>query len=73
MRLRLWLFVLAFTVAIAAAVSTGGFGPVKAQGPLTLSADIQQRLIALKPLRGPGIDREVFNGKPILVTYFASW
>ena len=73
MRLRLWFFLVALTVG--AAVAGGGFSGVKAQGqsPLTLSAEIQQRLIALKPLRGPGIDREVFNGKPLLVVYFASW
>ena len=40
---------------------------------LVLDQRIQEALIAAKPVRGPGVDKDVFNGKPTLVTFFASW
>ena len=30
-------------------------------------------MIAAESVRGTGIDRKLFNGKPVLVVYFASW
>ena len=47
--------------------------PAQAQNKITLTQEIKQRLIDAPPLRGDGVTREAFNGKPILVTFFASW
>ena len=40
---------------------------------LELTPQVQDGLIAAEPVRGPGVDRELFNGKPVLVVFFASW
>ena len=40
---------------------------------LALTKRVQDGLIAAEPVRGPGVDRELFNGKPVLVVFFASW
>lgn len=40
---------------------------------LTLNDDIQSTLMAAQPVRGQAIDKQIFNGKPVLVTFFASW
>ena len=34
---------------------------------------IKSALAAAKPVRGNAVDREMFNGKPLLVVFFASW
>lgn len=47
--------------------------PAQAQNKITLTPEIKQRLIDAPPLRGDGVTREAFNGKPVLVTFFASW
>jgi hypothetical protein len=38
-----------------------------------LSKKVQDALIAAEPVRGPKADRQLFNGKPVLVVFFASW
>ncbi len=38
-----------------------------------LSEKVQEALTAAEPVRGPKVDRELFNGKPVLVVFFASW
>lgn len=40
---------------------------------LELNKQVQDGLIAAEAVRGPGVDRELFNGKPVLVVFFASW
>jgi hypothetical protein len=65
-----WLAVLAIALIGAAAVPPS---PARAAPPLKLTGDVQDRLMALAPLHGPGIDRSLFDGRPILVTFFASW
>jgi len=40
---------------------------------LALTKRVQDGLIAAEPVRGPGVDRELFNGKPVLVVFFSSW
>jgi len=40
---------------------------------LELNKQVQGGLIAAQPVRGPGVDRQLFNGKPVLVVFFASW
>ena len=40
---------------------------------IALDERVQDGLIAAEPVRGPGVDRQLFNGKPVLVVFFASW
>ena len=40
---------------------------------LEFTKRVQDGLIAAEPIRGPGVDRELFNGKPGFVVFFASW
>ena len=63
------LFLLA---AFGASVLTAA-APAKANKDLVLTPSIQAELMAAKPVRGKGVDRETFNGKPVLVVFFASW
>jgi large-conductance mechanosensitive channel len=38
-----------------------------------LSDSVKATLIAAKPVQGAGVKDEAFNGRPVLVTFFASW
>lgn len=40
---------------------------------IELNKQVQDGLIAAEAVRGPGVDRQLFNGKPVLVVFFASW
>ncbi len=43
-------------------------------GPaIALDERVRDGLIAAQPVSGPGVDRELFDGKPVLVVFFASW
>jgi len=44
-----------------------------ADGKVVLTAVSKKTLLALKPLRDQGVDRALFDGKPLLVAFFASW
>jgi hypothetical protein len=46
---------------------------LKASEAIELTEQVQNGLIAAKPVRGQGVDRQLFNGKPVLVVFFASW
>jgi hypothetical protein len=46
---------------------------LNASEALELNERVQAGLIAAKPLRGQGVNRQLFNGKPVLVVFFASW
>lgn len=63
---------LSFLGLILAAFVLAGV-PAQAQNKITLTDGIKQRLIDAPPLKGDGVTREAFNGKPVLVTFFASW
>ncbi len=47
--------------------------PVQAGPNLSLSEEVKAGLLAGEPVLGRGVGRETFNGKPVLVTFFASW
>ena len=51
------------------------FGTVQsnANPGVQLTDGIKSALAAAKPVRGDAVDREMFNGKPLLVVFFASW
>ena len=40
---------------------------------LTLSKEIKKILINATPILGKKVTRSNFDGKPILITFFASW
>ena len=48
-------------------------GPSMAADKVTLTPDVRQRLLALEPLRTAPADRALFDGRPLLVVFFASW
>lgn len=47
--------------------------PAAANSNLSLTESVKAGLMAAKPVKGNAVDREMFNGKPILVVFFASW
>jgi hypothetical protein len=51
---------------IMAASATAGPG-------LSLSESVKTGLIAAQPVLGKKVGQETFDGKPVLVTFFASW
>ncbi len=40
---------------------------------VSLSTGVKQAIAAAAPLRPPAEDRELFDGRPLLVVFFASW
>ena len=61
-----------FAAALGIAVFT--FQPqAEANQGLVLTDDVKQALIGAKPISNRNVDRETFDGKPVLVTFFASW
>ncbi len=40
---------------------------------LNLSKNIKEILLQAKPVLGKKVSQKTFNGKPILITFFASW
>jgi hypothetical protein len=72
MRTRRWF--IAFAVLMLGLAGAGLFPPVAVgETPVTLTPEIQSRLIAAEPIQGRRVDRQMFNGKPVIVTFFASW
>ena len=61
------------SLILAAFVLASAPASAQAQNKITLTQEIKQRLIDAPPLKGDGVTREAFNGKPVLVTFFASW
>lgn len=45
--------------------------PAAARGPEVLTAEVKDHLASLAPLRAG--DRVAFDGKPVLVKFWASW
>lgn len=64
---------LLFVAGMFIAVPQGMADMAAAPARLELSKHVQDGLIAAEPVRGPAVDREMFNGKPVLVVFFASW
>ena len=61
---------------IAVVVAGFAIGPtasVQAQNKITLTPEVKERLISAKPMRGDGVNNTAFDGRPVLVTFFASW
>jgi len=61
---------------IAAAVSAFLLtaAPSAKAGPgLSLSESVKAGLLAAQPVLGKKVGQETFDGKPVLVTFFASW
>lgn len=61
------------TIILAVGLVLALSSPLTAGEGLELTKRVQDGLIAADPVRGPGVDRELFNGKPVLVVFFASW
>ena len=48
--------------------------PAAIAGPgLSLSESVKSGLMAAQPVLGKKVGQETFDGKPVLVTFFASW
>lgn len=61
------------TAAAVAAFTFAAFGSAFAAEPVHLNSELKREISALKPLRGAGINNTAFDGRPVLVTFFASW
>ena len=49
-------------------------GQAAQAGPgLSLTESVKAGLLAAQPVLGKKVGQETFDGKPILVTFFASW
>lgn len=57
-----------FSVGLAFATATAEAGP-----GLSLSESVKAGLLAGESVLGKKVGPETFDGKPILVTFFASW
>ena len=53
--------------------SKPAFTPIGSHPVGHLTDDIKKAFMKAKPVRGKSVDREMFNGKPLLVVFFASW
>jgi thiol-disulfide isomerase/thioredoxin len=65
MKLHIWALAL---VLLAMAAAT----PAQAQDRLQLTSQVKAQLMALTALRD-GVEASAFDGRPVLVTFFASW
>jgi len=59
--------------AAAVAIFAFASAPVEANQSLVVDQKIQEKFVKAQPVLGRAVDRESFNGKPLLVTFFASW
>ncbi len=63
------LFVISVFSAVIALASSGAIA-----GPnLSLTESVKAGLMAAQPVLGKKVGQETFDGKPLLVTFFASW
>jgi len=68
---RIFIMLTVGAFAFSAAIS---FAPKAIAGPgLSLTENVKEGLIGLKPVRGVAVTNELFDGKPLLVVFFASW
>lgn len=68
MRIKRLILLLAIGAFVAGPMSTAD-----ANQNLQLTPEIQSLLMKAETVRGKPVTRELFNGKPVLVTFFASW
>jgi thiol-disulfide isomerase/thioredoxin len=54
-------------------IGIGWGGLANGQGTITLGDGVKARLMALEALRGAKVDAGFLAGRPVLVTFFASW
>ena len=54
-------------------IGIGWGGVANGQGTITLDDGVKARLMALEALRGAKVDAGFLAGRPVLVTFFASW
>ncbi|MEE8275637.1 MAG: TlpA disulfide reductase family protein [Alphaproteobacteria bacterium] len=47
--------------------------PAAAEGPVSLDPALKGALARLEPLKGAPVARAELDGKPVIVTFFASW
>jgi hypothetical protein len=47
--------------------------PSKAEQTIVLSEQVKSALTKAKRVSGPNVDQSAFDGRPVLVTFFASW
>ena len=59
---------LLLNIAFMSTVPNAGAGQI-----LNLSEYIKEIVFKAKPVLGKKVSQETFNGKPILITFFASW
>ena len=59
---------LILNIAFMSAVPSAGAGQI-----LNLSENIKEIILKAKPVLGKKVSQKTFNGKPILITFFASW
>ena len=64
---------LSLTVLVVVALIAIRTDSPAAENRILLDDDIKARLMALTPLRRNGISADAFDGRPVLVTFFASW
>ena len=64
---------LSLTVLVVVALIAIRTDSPAAENRILLDDGIKARLIALTPLRRNGISADAFDGRPVLVTFFASW
>ncbi len=68
MKLAQLIFVTAFSAFVLLAAPATKAGP-----GLSLSESVKAGLLAAQPVLGKKVGQETFDGKPVLVTFFASW
>ena len=68
MKLKNLFFITIFSAAVAIASSSAIAGP-----GLSLSESVKAGLMAAEPVLGKKVGKETFDGKPVLVSFFASW
>lgn len=68
MTIRRWPLLVAILV-----IGIGWGGLANGQGTITLGDGVKARLMALEALRGAKVDASFLAGRPVLVTFFASW
>ena len=68
MNLRKLFMLMIFSAAVALAAP-----PAQATANVTLNDSIKASLLAAQPVLGKKVEQETFDGKPVLVVFFASW
>jgi cytochrome oxidase Cu insertion factor (SCO1/SenC/PrrC family) len=62
-----------FLPVLAVLMLLVGNGTAHASQGVQLTDSVKAAIAAAKPVRGDAVTREMFNGKPVLVVFFASW